>query len=118
MATVESLEELATWEQAWADQAAGDAGHLLIFKRSPICPGSISAEREFDHFVDKREDVPSLRIMKVNVISGRPISQRIAADTQVKHESPQALLIGAKQEIQWNASHHAITSGALAQALT
>jgi bacillithiol system protein YtxJ len=117
MAGIETIEKIETWETEWTAQAAPEAGRLLILKKSPICPVSLAAEREFVHFVSELPEDPSLRFASVNVIGQRPVSRRIAEDTEVRHESPQVLLIGAGQKVLWHASHRGVNGAALARAL-
>jgi bacillithiol system protein YtxJ len=52
----------------------------------------------------------------VNVIEDRPVSNAIAERLQVKHESPQALLIKNGKAV-WHASHWNVTEDSLAQAV-
>jgi bacillithiol system protein YtxJ len=116
MAQVEPLDSLPAWEQLWAAQAAADAPPALVFKRSPTCPISHRAEDAFDRFAASLKAGAALRLYRVDVIAARPVSQRIAADTGVKHESPQALLLGPGRKVLWQASHHAIDEQTLAMA--
>jgi bacillithiol system protein YtxJ len=117
MADIEELTSMANWELAWDEEQSEDAGALLVLKYSPVCPTSVAAEDIFRHFVTELPADKDLRVLAVDVISQRPISQRIAADTGVKHESPQALLISRGGNIIWHASHMDITSEAMREAL-
>ena len=117
MAEMETLSDLNEWELLWDAQKAEDAGGLLVFKRSPSCPVSHSVERDFEEFVAKLPSSKDLNIVRVDVVSARAVSQRIAADTKIGHESPQALLISRGQNVTWHASHHSVTEEALKSAL-
>jgi bacillithiol system protein YtxJ len=117
MADIEEVTNLADWEFAWDDEQSEDAGALLILKYSPVCPTSVAAEDIFRHFVKELPSDKDLRVLAVDVISQRPISQQIAADTGVQHESPQALLISRGGNVIWHASHMDITSEAMREAL-
>jgi len=46
----------------------------------------------------------------------RPLSQQIAARSGVEHESPQVIIFRCGTPV-WNASHHDITTDALARNL-
>jgi bacillithiol system protein YtxJ len=118
MADVEALQSPAAWDALWAAQAAADAPPALVFKRSPTCPISRRAEEAFERFAASPAAGTPLRLYRVDVIAARPASQKIAADTGVKHESPQALLLGPGRKVLWHASHHAIDEQALAKAVT
>ncbi|HYG76998.1 MAG TPA: bacillithiol system redox-active protein YtxJ [Planctomycetota bacterium] len=114
---IETLSSLEDWELAWDELASEDAGSVLVFKLSPICPTSHRAEEEFRRFAASLEDSRDLRLLAVDVIGARPISQRIARDTGIRHESPQALLLSRGHNVLWHASHSAITQNALSDAL-
>jgi len=114
---IEKLTEMKDWELMWEAQKAEDVGALLVFKRSPTCPVSHAAEREFRSFIGGLPASKDLRVVSVDVIEQRPISQRIAKDTAIRHESPQALLISRGQNIIFNESHGEITAEILEKAL-
>jgi len=86
---------------------------VLIFKHSTQCSISDLAYEEFTRF---SESAGGLVCGVVLVIENREISEAIAAQLGVRHESPQAILIHNGQP-KWKASHWAITSDALAEAL-
>jgi bacillithiol system protein YtxJ len=117
MAAIETLSSVQDWNILWEAQKAEDAGGLLVFKRSPICPTSHFVEANFNRFVNALPQSKDLKIVSVDVVNARPVSQRIAADTKIRHESPQALLISRGQNIIWNASHGDVDEAALTQAL-
>jgi bacillithiol system protein YtxJ len=116
MAAIEQLANLERWDELWTLSAQPGAPHLLVFKRSPTCPISFAAEAEFNRFAAPLNAQTAL-IISVDVIGARPVSQRIAADTGTRHESPQALLIGPGRQILWTASHGDITQATLKAAL-
>jgi len=117
MAAVQSLTEMDDWLSLWEESKTTKTS-LLIFKRSPICPTSHYIEEIFKHFVMQLPATDTLRIFSVDVIGSRPISQRIAQDSGVQHESPQAILIKPGQKIAWHASHGDIDDAALTKHLT
>jgi len=102
-----SYRELTTIEE-WNEAFNGSASRpAVVFKHSTTCPVSANAFKEFnDYLGDKpRADVDYLF---VKVIESRPVSNQIAEDTEIKHESPQIMLIDKKAKV-WSASHWAIT---------
>ena len=117
MADIESLTSVEAWTALWEAQKAASAGALLVFKRSPICPTSHFVESNFNRFIGALPPSKDVKIVSVDVVNARPVSQRIAADTKIRHESPQALLIGRGQNVVWNASHGEIDDAALTQAV-
>ena len=117
MATIQNITDLNEWQTLWDALKTPDAAQLCVLKRSPTCSISHAAEHAFDRYVAALPENPKLKIVKVDVISARPVSQRIAADTGIRHESPQVLLIAAGQKVLWSATHHDIDSAALKQHL-
>lgn len=80
---------------------------LVVFKHSTTCPVSANAYQEFNNYLagKPKEDV---EYVLVKVIESRPVSNQIAEDTSVKHESPQIIYIDKKEKV-WTASHWSIT---------
>lgn len=114
------LKDEPEWDALWAAQKNTAAARLLIFKKSPICPTSHWVEDAFNKFVSVLggPQVQSLDIVVVDVVNQRPLSRKIAADTGVTHQSPQALLIAPGGKVTWHASHGDVDEEALAKALT
>ena len=104
---------MAQWNTLWESQRGADAGVLLVFKRSPICPTSHFIEGVFNRYVSKLAAPAKMRINSVDVIGARPVSQKIAADTGIRHESPQAIAIGPGQKVLWHGSHGDVDEDAL-----
>jgi bacillithiol system protein YtxJ len=117
MAEIETLNNIQDWTTLWDAQKTEHAGALLVFKRSPVCPTSHFVESQFTRFVAQLPQSKDLKIVSVDVIAARPVSQRIAADTGIRHESPQALLIGPGQHVIWHASHGEVDEQSLSKAL-
>ncbi|MCA0756523.1 bacillithiol system redox-active protein YtxJ [Paenibacillus sp. N4] len=88
---------------------------LVIFKHSTTCPVSANALQEFNNYLDgaPREDV---EYALVKVIESRPVSNQIAEDTAVKHESPQIIYIDKKAKV-WTASHWSVTKAHISAVL-
>jgi len=80
------------------------APRALIFKHSGLCPVSGLALQEVMALADAH---PHLPIHVIDVLSQRPLSQRVAETLSVRHESPQALIVehGA---VVWHASHFGV----------
>lgn len=102
-----SYKEITTieeWNNAFESSASKP---LVVFKHSTTCPVSANAYQEFNNYLDSkpREDV---EYVLVKVIESRPVSNQIAEDTSVKHESPQIVYIDKKEKV-WTASHWSIT---------
>lgn len=79
----------------------------VILKHSTTCPVSANALHEFEEYL---QDSPNLDMdyTLVKVIESRPVSNKIAEDLNVKHESPQIIYIKDKSKY-WAASHWSVT---------
>jgi bacillithiol system protein YtxJ len=78
---------------------------ILIYKHSPICGLSETAILEWRRFM--ADESGRFRFYQVDVVAARQASLKIENLMNVRHESPQILLIW-KSECQWHASHRNI----------
>lgn len=79
--------------------------HTIIFKHSTRCPVSNMAKRTFE--LESTLIPDELPIYLLDLIKYREISNKIAEKWQVRHESPQVLLIKGDQCI-YHESHNDI----------
>jgi bacillithiol system protein YtxJ len=103
---------LDDWQQALSES---DLRPVFVFKHSTSCPISANAWNEYQAFVNKVAGQDA-QFWMVKVIESRPISNRIAEDLEVKHASPQAILLQKHQSV-WHASHWKITQTSLKESL-
>lgn len=82
---------------------------IIILKYSPYCTISFVADNIVKLWFKRLDEKTDVRILKVNVISARSLSNEIAEKYKVKHESPQLFWLNKSGEIQWYGSHHKIT---------
>lgn len=87
---------------------------VLIFKHSTRCGISKSVRDKFMGNWNYSEDGPELWYL--DLLQFRPVSNHIASTYNVKHESPQAILLHGGKAV-WSASHYKITVDALNGAL-
>jgi bacillithiol system protein YtxJ len=87
---------------------------VVIFKHSATCGTSAMAHEEIEAFI---EGAPWADVFVVSVHGGRALSNEIARRFQVRHESPQALVI-RDGKVAWHASHFRVTGDAVAAALS
>jgi bacillithiol system protein YtxJ len=78
---------------------------FFVLKNSTTCPISQAAYEEYESFA---EDEVSQTFYYLNVQDARELSNALADHFQVKHESPQVLLID-EGKVVWHDSHWAIT---------
>ena len=90
---------------------------FLLFKHSLVCPVSERAFQEYRAFLaDPATRELAVESAWIDVIGQRPLSRDVEARTEIRHESPQAILFIAGRPV-WNASHAAITAASLADAV-
>jgi bacillithiol system protein YtxJ len=117
MATLHDLKNQSDWDILWTGLKSKNHAFALVLKFSPRCPISLLVERICRKYVQHLPENPRLHIAAADVVNARPLSQQIAADTAVRHESPQAILIAPEQKVLWHASHEAIDEETLEEAL-
>ena len=110
MKHVHTLQTIAEWEEI--TQNIPKYG-LIIFKFSPRCFISRSVEPDFDTWCEQLADDIALLCVKVNVVSSRELSQYLAKEFNVWHESPQAIWLTPEHKVYWHDSHRSISSKAL-----
>ncbi|MBB6448123.1 bacillithiol system protein YtxJ [Geomicrobium halophilum] len=101
------------YEQKELMDAIEEHGEILLFKNSTTCPISANAFDELKAFATEHPEVP---VYYLNVQDERPLSEYVATFWDVKHESPQALLL-TSSEAKWHTSHSKITEQVLEKAL-
>ena len=105
LSTVDDIERVVT--ESWTRSA-------LIFKHSPTCGISAEAHEEVSEWLSG-DDLAADAYL-VDVHADRAISNALAARFALRHESPQVLLI-ARGELLWSASHYHVTARDIAAAL-
>lgn len=99
--------EITTLDE-WKDilEKSADKGQVVL-KHSTTCPVSANALNEFEQYLagSPNQDVD---YVLVKVIESRPVSNQIAEDVAVKHESPQIIYIKDKEKY-WSTSHWSVT---------
>lgn len=88
---------------------------VFVFKHSTSCPISAAAhDRVTEYGRQNAEDAPD--IFMVKVIENRPVSNQIADDLAVQHQSPQIILVKDKTAV-WSATHHGVQGDRMQEAL-
>lgn len=86
---------------------------VLIVKHSPACGTSYQA---LDELQENRDRLAGLDLHVIDVLRHRPLSQSVSARFQIRHESPQVLLL-LNGRVQWSASHFGVTTARIARAV-
>jgi bacillithiol system protein YtxJ len=105
-----SIQQLHTLEDL--QQYVAKPGKKLLFKHSTTCPISAKANEEFQAYLKDTDTAAAV----VLVIEDRPVSNQIAEEFGIKHESPQLFLL-EDNEVRWNTSHWKITRDAIKEAV-
>lgn len=79
----------------------------VILKHSTTCPVSFNALDEYNAYLNEQPKADAEYTL-VKVRESRPVSNKIEADLEVKHESPQIIYIKNKKKY-WTTSHWSIT---------
>ncbi|ASA25488.1 bacillithiol system redox-active protein YtxJ [Paenibacillus donghaensis] len=106
-----SIQQLHSIEEL--HQYVAQPGKKLLFKHSTTCPISAKAHEEFQSYLKDADTTAAV----VLVIEDRPVSNQIAEEFGIKHESPQIFLLEGS-EVSWNTSHWKITRDAIQQAVS
>ncbi len=101
------IETLSDWK---AILEASYEKPQFIFKHSTRCPISFAAYEEYASYLQEPSSQTEHHLVKV--VESRLISNEIQADLNVRHESPQAILIKNGKAV-WHASHSDITASEL-----
>lgn len=80
---------------------------VAIFKHSTRCSISATALDRFERGFAKNQDHKGLKFYYLDLIAHRDISNKIAAEFDVEHESPQLLLI-KNGAVTFTESHYGI----------
>ncbi len=89
--------------------------HVVVFKKSPICPTSTRAEFEFKQWLKDLDSADPVRIAWIDVIAERPLARGLTAALDVEHQSPQALWFTGG-DLAWHDSHGALTCARFTEA--
>lgn len=95
-----------------------DDYEILLLKVSSRCTVSFVIQKIFEQWFNGISKSAKLRCGMVEVISAREVSNQIAKDFEIKHESPQAIWLSKEGNVKWSDSHHRITAEALDHCLS
>lgn len=80
---------------------------VVIFKHSIRCMISKTVLRNFEREISAKENLGEIKFYYLDLINHRDISNKIAEELGVTHQSPQIIIIKDKKAIK-NASHENI----------
>lgn len=108
----ESPDQKSFWKKIESEEdlakAIEDSHHhrIAIFKHSTSCFISRTVLKNFEREVEN-SDQP-LELYYLDLLAYRPISNKIASDFEIRHESPQLIVIQNGKAVN-NASHQDIS---------
>ena len=94
-------------------ERALSAEKAVLYKHSTNCGVSLSVKNEVEQFVADHPDIP---VYVIDVVAQHPLSREVADRLNIRHESPQAIVIQNTRAV-WNTSHFDITVDSLAAAV-
>jgi bacillithiol system protein YtxJ len=112
MAEIINLNSLEQWEDL-----KKDIKELLIFKYSPVCPISSVVDGDLESWVAALPEESKLICARLNVIESKEVSLKVAADLNIKHQSPQLIWLTGGLHVKWHGSHYDITKSKLTAVL-
>ena len=100
------------------DEAVDSSSHrpVFVYKHSTVCPVSARAAKEYHGFAEAGASASNPLFTQVMVIENRDLSNEIESRLEVRHESPQVLLV-RDGKVTWHASHFDITEAHIRTAL-
>ncbi|MFB5266302.1 bacillithiol system redox-active protein YtxJ [Paenibacillus enshidis] len=110
-----TMKKLSTIEHLDGALIASAGKPLLLFKHSTRCPISARAHYEMEAYLQEAP-VSNVEYGIIYVVEDRPVSNEAAARLNVKHESPQVILVKDGKAV-WDTSHGSITSVRLQEEL-
>jgi bacillithiol system protein YtxJ len=103
-----------TSDSEWDDaRTASEEALVLIFKHSNACPVSAQADGEMAQFAEEAD----LPVYKVVVQEHRSVSNTVEADLDVRHETPQVILLQDRRPV-FDTSHFEVTADTIRDALS
>ncbi len=85
------------------------APSCIVFKHSLTCPISKGAFEQFQAYMEEQQTIPAYYLYIQEV---RPLSNQIAEQFGIRHESPQVLYL-KDGKVVWSESHWNITKKSL-----
>lgn len=106
-----TMTKMTTNEQLRTALESSHQKALLLFKHSTRCPISAGA---YDQVASYLKNQPNEQVdyALIDVVADRQISNEAAETLNVKHESPQVILVRQGAPV-WHTSHSHITAEAL-----
>lgn len=96
-------------------RSAAETRPVVVFKKSPVCGVSTSAERRFVSWLE--DTTTAVDVAVVDVIAARPLARGLTAELGIDHASPQVLVF-TSGSFRAHTSHGGIDAGWLDEAIS
>lgn len=106
MKTILSLGDYSRWEQLKLESLGKK--EIVLFKFSTRCGLSFDVEQTITEWYNDLENDEVL-LAKVDVIGCRQLSNHLADEFNIRHESPQAIWLDKDQNVKWHGSHFKVS---------
>lgn len=106
-----TMTKMTTNEQLLNALDSSNQRAVLLFKHSTRCPISARAYEEVSAYLQNQPN-EQLDYAMIDVIADRPVSNEAAESLNIKHESPQVILVIQGAPV-WHISHSHITTEVL-----
>ena len=88
-----------------------EAERAFLFKHSTRCGASSRAYRQVGSYEEADGSIP---VFVIDVIAERNLARSIADRLEIRHQSPQIILLAGGQPV-WHASHGSVTAEILTE---
>jgi bacillithiol system protein YtxJ len=99
---------------ALKERCKNEGKDLFLAKLSPACPVSHTAEDVLVRWLPNHPQTTFIAA-RVDVIRARNLARAIAQEVEVKHESPQVILLDSEGKAKWDSDHFNINEDNLNQ---
>lgn len=103
---IKKIDSIKDWNLIFNDK--NSKSEIIILKTSHRCSISMFAKRQFNKWADNLTDDNSLNIYEIDVIFQRNISNQIAGDTRITHQSPQVIWLDKDRSVKCHLNHGSI----------
>jgi len=107
--TFHPLTQVSDWTKA---RNASQSKPVVLFKHSSACPTSARANEEMSELASD-----GVSVYRVVVQDARDVSDQIAEDLDVQHETPQAIVL-SDEAAAFDISHFRVKADAVREALS
>ena len=111
MTEYKEVVSISDWQELKKESI--NAFELIVFKYSTRCPLSYDIQDTFEEWFSSLQADERIVAVKVDVIASRELSNRIANETGIRHESPQVIWFTKDNSVKWSGSHFDISNSTL-----